>query len=285
MIVNEGGKKLPKLTTPGTSADLLTGKELIDQYGRKIEGSMPINSNEAPIFDTTELEESGRLRARAIYRKGFYNGGNSDASYYLPTQAGTTITPGTETITAVPSGKYTLGAVEVAGDSDLKPENIKKYTYIFGVGGTYDGPPRSSKCTFIDKYTLEIDENDMVSPTGSPEEIGMFILVGLGTHTTDNSVFVVRLMYGLKFDMEVNDPEYPSTMDRFLGCYEIPRPGDVGDYQTKIPYKWDGQRLYMVNADNGKKHIKLYAEMYQMYEFSSELSYYITYLPGEDVPT
>lgn len=41
MIVNEGGKKLPKLTTPGTSADLLTGKELIDQYGRKIEGSMP----------------------------------------------------------------------------------------------------------------------------------------------------------------------------------------------------------------------------------------------------
>lgn len=41
MIVNEGGKKLPKLTTPGTSADLLTGKELIDQYGRKVEGSMP----------------------------------------------------------------------------------------------------------------------------------------------------------------------------------------------------------------------------------------------------
>lgn len=136
MIVNEGGKKLPKLTTPGTSADLLTGKELIDQYGRKVEGSMPINSNEVPTFGTTELEKSGRLRATAIYRKGFYNGGTSSTSYYLPTQAGTTITPGTETITAVPSGKYTLGAVEVAGDSDLKAENIKKGVDIFGVSGT-----------------------------------------------------------------------------------------------------------------------------------------------------
>lgn len=138
MIVNEGGKKLPKLTTPGTSADLLTGKELIDQYGRKVEGSMPINSNETPTFGTTELEKSGRLRATAIYRKGFYNGGTSSTSYYLPTQAGTTITPGTKTITAVPSGKYTLGAVEVAGDSDLKAENIKKGINIFGVTGTAD---------------------------------------------------------------------------------------------------------------------------------------------------
>ena len=285
MIVNEGGKKLPKLTTPGTSADLLTGKELIDQYGRKVEGSMPINDKEEPLIVDKNLATLGWITATAIYKDGYYEGGGFSKTYQLPTQAGTTITPGTKTITAVPSGKYTLGAVEVEGDSDLVPENIKNGAYIFGVSGTYDGKPRSSKCTFIDKYTLEIDENDMMHPLGSPEEIGMFILVGLGQHTIDNDVFYVRLMYGLKFDMEVNDPEYPSTMDRFLGCYEIPRAADHGEYQTTFPYQWNGQRLYMVNADNGKKHIKLYAETYQMYEFSSELSYYITYLPGEDVPT
>lgn len=167
MIVNEGGKKLPKLTTPGTSSDLLTGKELIDQYGRKVEGSMPINSNEVPTFGTTELEKSGRLRATAIYRKGFYNGGTSSTSYYLPTQAGTTITPGTETKTAVPSGKYTLGAVEVAGDSDLKAENIKKGVDIFGVSGNYTGDIKFSECTVQNDGTrLKINEPNFGSFEG-----------------------------------------------------------------------------------------------------------------------
>lgn len=139
MIVNEGGKKLPKLTTPGTSADLLTGKELIDQYGRKIEGSMPINDREEPTFYTGDLETKGHITATAIYKDGYYDGGGFSNTYELPTQAGTTITPGTKTITAVPSGKYTLGAVEVAGDSDLVPENIKSGKTIFEVKGTYTG--------------------------------------------------------------------------------------------------------------------------------------------------
>lgn len=57
----------------------------------------------------------------------------------LPTQSGTTITPGTTQKTAVSSGKYTTGTVYVAGDSNLAAGNIKSGVSIFGVTGTYSG--------------------------------------------------------------------------------------------------------------------------------------------------
>lgn len=38
-----GGMELPELTTPGTAADLLTGKELIDGNGEIVTGTMPNN--------------------------------------------------------------------------------------------------------------------------------------------------------------------------------------------------------------------------------------------------
>lgn len=44
MIVNpmiSGGVKLPALDDPGTAADLLAGKQLVDQYGKPLTGTMP----------------------------------------------------------------------------------------------------------------------------------------------------------------------------------------------------------------------------------------------------
>lgn len=279
MIVNEGGKKLPKLTTPGTSADLLTGKQLIDQYGRKIEGSMPINSNETPTFGTTELEKSGRLRATAIYRKGFYNGGTSSTSYYLPTQAGTTITPGTKTITAVPSGKYTLGAVEVAGDSDLKAENIAKGKTIFGVTGIYEGEPRSSKCTFIDNITIEVDRTDIIYPDG------LFLLYGIGNHD-DRHYGVIRSVWGAASDLNSNDPDY-SSMASFDACIENNHRFEQSNMDTYDAYYYSGSvsGLYGLYTEtvNGKLRLKL--KNLIAYIFKDSLTYYITFIPGEDVPT
>ena len=279
MIVNEGGKKLPKLTTPGTSADLLTGKELIDQYGRKVEGSMPINSNETPTFGTTELEKSGRLRATAIYRKGFYNGGTSSTSYYLPTQAGTTITPGTKTITAVPSGKYTLGAVEVAGDSDLKAENIAKGKTIFGVTGIYEGEPRSSKCTFIDNVTIEVDRTDIIYPDG------LFLLYGIGNHD-DRHYGVIRSVWGAASDLNSNDPDY-SSMASFDACIENNHRFEQSNIDTYDAYYHSGSvsGLYGLYTEtvNGKLRLKL--KTLTAYIFKDSLTYYITFIPGEDVPT
>lgn len=54
----------------------------------------------------------------------------------VPTQSSTTITPGTSQKTAVASGRITTGNVYVAGDANLKAENIKSGVSIFGVAGT-----------------------------------------------------------------------------------------------------------------------------------------------------
>ena len=57
----------------------------------------------------------------------------------LPTQAAKTVTPGTTNQTAVASGRYTTGAVQVAGDANLKAENIAEGVSIFGVTGALKG--------------------------------------------------------------------------------------------------------------------------------------------------
>lgn len=111
MIVNEGGKKLPKLTTPGTSADLLTGKELIDQYGRKIEGSMPIAEMKAPRIVNTDLKTTGTIHAVAEYDKAYY------------------------AVNGTYSAHYKLSSND---DPNFIPENIVSGKTIFGVTGTAD---------------------------------------------------------------------------------------------------------------------------------------------------
>lgn len=54
-------------------------------------------------------------------------------------QGGSTVTPGTANKTAVASGRYVTGNIIVAGDADLKADNIKKGVNIFGVTGTFSG--------------------------------------------------------------------------------------------------------------------------------------------------
>ena len=47
MIINPvmySGRKLPELDNPGTAPDLLEGKQLLDQYGDPLTGTMPRRS-------------------------------------------------------------------------------------------------------------------------------------------------------------------------------------------------------------------------------------------------
>ena len=54
-------------------------------------------------------------------------------------QGGTTIVPGTSNKTAVAANRYVNGNVIVAGEPNLRPENIRKGVTVFGVSGTLDG--------------------------------------------------------------------------------------------------------------------------------------------------
>lgn len=88
---------------------------------------------------------TGILKTPTVNSIGYVSSGVQTAGYLntsatsglqLSTQSAKTITPTTYSQTAVASGKYTTGAVTVAGDSDLVAGNIKSGVNIFGVTGT-----------------------------------------------------------------------------------------------------------------------------------------------------
>lgn len=85
------------------------------------------------------VSSAGLITATSEQTAGYVPGGTKSSTKQLTIQAGKTITPGTSEQTAVASGRYTTGAVTVAGDADLKSENIAEGINIFGVTGTHSG--------------------------------------------------------------------------------------------------------------------------------------------------
>lgn len=82
------------------------------------------------------VSSGGLITATSNQQEGLVPAGTKTATHQLTTQTGTTITPGTSQKTACASGRYTTGNILVAGDADLKAENIKSGVNIFGVTGT-----------------------------------------------------------------------------------------------------------------------------------------------------
>lgn len=85
------------------------------------------------------VSSGGLITASAAQAAGYVAAGTKSATKQLTTQAAATITPGTAAKTAVAAGRYTTGAVTVAGDANLKAENIKSGVSIFGVAGSLEG--------------------------------------------------------------------------------------------------------------------------------------------------
>lgn len=160
------GIQLPTLINPGAASDLLVGKELIDQDGNVVTGTIPtktssdLTSSGAAVTvpsgyyassvsksvstatqatPSISVNSSGLITASATQSAGYISSGTKSATKQLTTQAAKTITPGTSNQTAVVSGRYTTGAVTVKGDTNLKAENIAQGVSIFGVTGTHQG--------------------------------------------------------------------------------------------------------------------------------------------------
>ena len=68
-----------------------------------------------------------------------YHNGSGKVTQSIPTQGGSTTTPGTAAKTIVAANRYVTGNIIVAGDANLVPGNIKKGVTIFGVQGTHSG--------------------------------------------------------------------------------------------------------------------------------------------------
>lgn len=100
------------------------------------DGNSPRVEVATPMID---VSAGGLITATTEQEKGYVPGGTKSSTKQLPTQGAKTVTPGTTTQTAVASGRYTTGAVQVAGDANLKAENIAEGVSIFGVQGTLKG--------------------------------------------------------------------------------------------------------------------------------------------------
>ena len=138
MIINPvvSGIQLPELVTPAGAGQILSGYQAINDDGEIITGNIQDITFPNPNIS---VSSSGLITASSTYSAGFTNEGTVSNTYQLSTQSAKTITPRTSSQTAVASGRYTTGAITVAGDSDLVAGNIRNGVNIFGVTGTYKG--------------------------------------------------------------------------------------------------------------------------------------------------
>jgi ribosomal protein L31 len=136
----EAGTDLPELTNQGTASDLLSGKELIDQNGNIVTGTIETKTasnltasgatvtvpagyyaSQATKSVTTTTQATptitvssvGKITATSNQTEGYVSTGTKTATKQLTTQAAKTITPTKSAQTAVAKDVYTTGVVTV----------------------------------------------------------------------------------------------------------------------------------------------------------------------------
>ena len=103
-----------------------TGVTAYGKDGVKYTGTM---NNRGAVNQTLNTSKTSY-----VIPEGYHNG---QGKVSITTQTKTASNPGQSNTTVTPDSGKLLSSVTVPGDSDLKAENIKKGTNIFGVAGTY----------------------------------------------------------------------------------------------------------------------------------------------------
>lgn len=129
------------------------------------DGNSPRVEVATPMID---VSAGGLITATTEQEKGYVSGGTKSATQQLTTQGAKTVTPTTTNQTAVASGRYVTGDVDVAGDANLKAENIAEGVSIFGIEGTLKG----SSPIFMGYKTLNTSNFSIAFPSNTNVVIG-----------------------------------------------------------------------------------------------------------------
>lgn len=132
------------------------------------------------------VSAAGLITATADQQEGYVPGGTKSVTQQLATQGAKTVTPSRTAQTAVASGYYTTGAVQVAGDANLVPENIANGVSIFGVTGTHSGGGGE----FI---TVLVSNDSTINwKLSYVDQNGMFQYLDVSTDSNDKTIVISK---------------------------------------------------------------------------------------------
>ena len=122
-----------KTVTPTTADQTVSPDSGYDGLASVTVNAMPTGSVGTPSISVDS--STGVVTATAAVDAGYVDGTDKTGTMSLTTKAAATITPGTSNKT-IAAGTYLTGMQTIAGDADLKAENIAEGVSIFGVTGT-----------------------------------------------------------------------------------------------------------------------------------------------------
>lgn len=117
-----------KTVSPSTSQQTVTADEGYELASVQV-NAMPDGTINLGIDANTGIIDA------SVSAAGYVDTGDNK-KLYLTTEAAKTVTPSTTSQVAVAASRWTTGPIRVAGDANLKSENIKSGKSIFGVNGS-----------------------------------------------------------------------------------------------------------------------------------------------------
>ena len=191
---------------------------------------------------------------------GFHNGAGK-VTQSIATQGGTTVTPRTSNVLACAAGRYTTGAIWVAGDGNLVSGNIRKGVSIFGVGGSLIGYPSGP----TDIYNRGYNPYGLHGYAGSHFQDGQILIqfnntsnmLETSNYINYNGKTIINIDYqpttynGGTFDIVSRYPVYTWLINKqYLRNHTT-----TGSYQTSASTYFTGNFEISFNVAIGDLHI------------------------------